>query len=176
MNLRLIDALFHDVVRGLFIQDLCQRFTLDRHSQIGIVSSSAIQTFLRGITFSTAGNYALTAQYVPTAGSYYLTSTSSTVNIVSNTPVLSAAALSTQQSTIAPGGTALYSFNVTTTLYTGTINFSCSGLPANSTCVFSPASITGTGCNVMTTVALNIYTQAPTTSMQAGFGGTGSGP
>jgi hypothetical protein len=127
-------------------------------------------------TFSTAGTYALTAQYIPTTGGYFNGSTSPSTSITTSSPTFSAAVTTNQQNTIAPGGTALYSFNVTAAVYIGTINFSCSGLPANSSCVFSPASITGTGCSVTSTVALNIYTQAPTVSMPAGFGGTGSGP
>ncbi len=126
-------------------------------------------------TFSTAGTYAITATYVSTAGSYFTGSTSPATSVSSSTPSFNASAISYQANTVAPGQTGLYSFTVATTVYTGTVTFSCSGLPANSSCAFSPSSITATGCSITDTVALSILTQAGTTVQPAGFGGTGGG-
>jgi hypothetical protein len=126
-------------------------------------------------TFSTPNSYTITAMYVPPTGSYFTGSTSSGVSVVSSAPTFTASALSYQGNTVAPGQTALYSFTVATAVYTGTVTFSCSGLPANSSCAFSPSSITATGCSITDTVALSILTQAGTTVQPAGFGGTGGG-
>jgi hypothetical protein len=127
-------------------------------------------------TFSTAGNYAITATYTPTAGSYYITSTSLSDNITSATPSLSATAVTSQLNTVSAGQTALYSFNLQQGVYTGTITFACSGgLPANSSCVFNPTSFTASGCQVSNTVALSILTQQASPMMSASFGSTGRG-
>lgn len=126
-------------------------------------------------TFSTAGTYVVTAMY--SGDSYYQTSTSpTTVSVVSSAPTFSASAITAQQNTVAAGQTGLYSFNLAQNVYTGTITMSCSGLPANSSCSFSPASITSNGCSTSSVVALSILTQqGPVSSSGAGIGVGGGG-
>jgi streptogramin lyase len=119
-------------------------------------------------TFSTAGTYNITATYTPTAGSYFQPSTNS-ASVTSQVAAFSMSPVSYQQATVSPGQTALYSFNLTQTVYTGTITFACSGLPANSSCVFSPPSITGAGCSTSSTIALSILTQQQTTVQPGSF-------
>jgi hypothetical protein len=127
-------------------------------------------------TFATAGSYAITATYTPTTGSYYSGSTSSALNVTSAVPSLNGSTITYQQSTVSAGQTALYSLNVVQNVYAGTITFSCSGLPANSSCVFNPPSFTATGCQATNTVALSIITQQGSQPIAASLGGAGRGP
>lgn len=123
-------------------------------------------------TFTTPKSYNITATY--SGDSYFKTSTSGTAVAVAALPAFSAAAVSYQQSTVAPGQTALYSFNINQTVYTGTIAFSASGLPPNSTVVFSPSTIAANGCSTTSTVAVSILTQGGAASATAlGLGGHG---
>lgn len=48
--------------------------------------------------------------------------------------------------------------------YVGTINFSCSGLPAGATCTFLPSSLTANGSNIVQTSTLTITTTASGTT------------
>jgi len=123
-------------------------------------------------TFSTAGSYNVTAVYTPTNGSYFLGSSNST-SLTSQTAAFSLAAIPYQQSTVTAGQTALYSFLINQANFTGTINFTVTGLPANTTYSISPSSVTGVGCVVANTAALSIFTQQKTTVTPGGFGGTG---
>jgi hypothetical protein len=75
---------------------------------------------------------------------------------------------------VVAGGTALYSFNLTQTVYAGTITFACSGLPSGANCSFSPSTVTANGCSTGNTVALSITT-AQGTVTAGGFGGFGNG-
>jgi hypothetical protein len=125
-------------------------------------------------TFSTVNSYAITAVY--SGDSYYTASTSFADNITSATPSLSATAINSQLNTVSAGQTALYSFNLQQGVYTGTITFACSGgLPANSSCVFSPSSFTASGCQTSNTVALSILTRQASPMMSASFGSIGRG-
>jgi hypothetical protein len=143
-------------------------------SNIGTTSAPVYGAVLTN-TFSTPGAYSITAQYIPASGSYFVGSTSAASAFTSSTPTFTAAPVSYSEGTVSPGGTALYSFTVTTSVYTGTVTFKCSNLPANSSCSFSPSSITGAGCSTTSTIALSIQTQAGTTVQVAGFGGAGRG-
>jgi hypothetical protein len=109
-------------------------------------------------TFSTPGTYSITATY--SGDSYFKTSTSAAPSSVTTAlPAFTTSAISYQQNTVAAGQTALYSFTVAQTVYTGTITFSATGLPANSSVSFSPASIAANGCSTTNTVAVSILTQ-----------------
>jgi hypothetical protein len=140
-------------------------------SPVNVNSNAASLTY----TFSTTGSpYAITAVY--SGDSYYKTSTSGTDTITSSTPSFSGAAISSQQNTVAPGQTALYSFTLQQNVYAGTLTFACSGLPANSSCSFYPASLTASGCQVSNTVAMSIITQASAQTIAASsLGGEGRG-
>jgi hypothetical protein len=146
-------------------------------TQIGTAQTLANGTSATlAYTFATAGSYAITATYTPTTGSYYVGSTSSALNVTSAVPSLNGSTITYQQSTVIAGQTALYSLNIVQNVYAGTITFSCSGLPANSSCVFNPSSFTAIGCQTSNTVALSILTQQGSQTMAASLGGAGRGP
>ncbi len=66
--------------------------------------------------------------------------------------------------TVKAGSSAAYNLKLTgKNGYTGTVTFSCSGLPSKSTCSFSPASVAAKG-NLGVATALTITTTAATTS------------
>ncbi len=139
-------------------------------SPVNVSSNAASLTY----TFSTTGTYAITAVY--SGDSYYKTSTSGAETITSSTPSFSGAAITSQQNTVAPGQTALYSFTLQQNVYSGTLTFACSGLPANSSCSFYPASMTASGCQVSNTIAMSILTQSASQGIAASsLGGEGRG-
>ncbi len=125
-------------------------------------------------TFTTAGAYNIIATFTPANGNYFHGSASGPTAVTSSTPAITATANTNMQSTVVAGQTALYSLNIAQNVYSGTISFACSGLPANSSCVFYPSTITAVGCTTSSTVALSIVTTPPPT-VQAGFGAAGSG-
>ena len=144
-------------------------------SNIGTTSSPVYGATLTE-TFPTAASYSITATYVPPAGGYFVGSTSAAAKFSTSLPTFTTSVnTSVQQSTIIPGQTALYSFNVAQNVYSGTITFSCSGLPTGAACVFSPSSITASGCSTTSVVALSITTQQPLAATSGSFGGTGHG-
>jgi hypothetical protein len=125
-------------------------------------------------TFSTPGTYTITATY--SGDSYFKTSTSAaTASVTTALPAFAASAITYQQNTVSAGQTALYSFNLAQTVYTGTITFSASGLPANSSVSFSPSTITASGCSTSNTVALSILTQQGPSALQSSIGLGGKG-
>ena len=125
-------------------------------------------------TFSTPGTYSITATY--SGDSYFKTSTSAAPSSVTTAlPAFTTSAISYQQNTVAAGQTALYSFTVAQTVYTGTITFSATGLPANSSVSFSPASIAANGCSTTNTVAVSILTQQGS-ALQSSIGLGGNCP
>jgi hypothetical protein len=65
----------------------------------------------------------------------------------------------------APGMSGNTSVNVATSSgFTGTITLSCSNLPSEAACVFSPSSVVGTGVANQTAVGIQVTTQAPATT------------
>jgi len=143
-------------------------------TQIGTPANVSNSVATMSYTFATAGTYAITATY--SGDSYFKTSTSATAaSVTSSGPTFTTSALSSQQSVVAPGQTALYSFNIAS-IYNGSIAFACSGLPAYSTCSFSTTAITANGCSTTSTVALSILTQQSATILQSSIGMGGHGP
>jgi hypothetical protein len=70
----------------------------------------------------------------------------------------------TMTNTVAAGSPATYNLTLTSKNgYTGTVTFSCSGLPSKAKCSFNPASVVATGSTPQSTV-LTITTTATTTS------------
>jgi hypothetical protein len=125
-------------------------------------------------TFTTPGTYNVTAVY--SGDSYFKTSTTTTPAAVTTAlPAFTVSIVPAQQGTVSAGQTALYSFNIAQIVYTGSISFAVTGLPANSSAVFSPSTITATGCSTTNTVALSILTQQGSTVLQtaASIGGRG---
>ncbi|HZL26472.1 MAG TPA: Ig-like domain repeat protein [Acidobacteriaceae bacterium] len=124
-------------------------------------------------TFSTPNTYVITAKY--SGDTNFNASTSGGTTIASSAPTFATALLPTMQSTVVAGQTGLYSFTVAQNIYTGTISFACTGLPAYSSCVFSPATLTATGCTITSTVALSILTQQATSINPSALGVSGNG-
>jgi hypothetical protein len=135
-------------------------------------------------TFSTPGTYKLSATY--SGDTYFKPSTGTDpTTITSSTPSFTVA--STGYSgptlngvpTVAPGQTALFSLNIGLNVYSGTISFTVTGLPANSTYALTPNTIPATGCSTSASspdvVALSIITQQGTTVRTAGFDSGGPG-
>jgi hypothetical protein len=143
-------------------------------SNIG-TSSAPVYGATLTTTFPTAGTYSITAKY--SGDGYFKTSTSAaTTSVTTALPTFTTSVVSYQQSAVAPGQTALYSFNINQVVYTGTISFACSGLPANSFCSFSTTSVTASGCSTTSTVALSIVTEQSATILQSSIGQGGRGP
>jgi hypothetical protein len=131
--------------------------TIQQLTNLGTTSAPSYGATL-SYTFSTPGTYTLSAIY--SGDPYYKSSTGTdTTKIISATPTFTTTPLSTMQSTISAGQTGLYSFTINQSVYTGTLSFACSGLPANSSCGFSPSTIIGAGCSTSNTVAFSILTQ-----------------
>ena len=122
------------------------------------------------------GQDSITAQY--SGDTNYLTSTSTpvTVNVVADFDLAVSTALSVNRGV--PG-----TVTVTVTGHTGynsTINFtgsSCLGLPAETTCSFSPASLVGSGTSTLSikTTAPAVASMNPAPWWATGFGGVVAG-
>jgi len=127
-------------------------------------------------TVAGLGNESITAVY--NGDAFFLSSSApaATLNVV--TPSFATTLNSQQQNTVAAGQSALYAINVASTVYTGNITFSCTGLPAGSSCIFSPTTIAETGCSSSQTVTLTIATTQPTPVKQSSFAASpfGRGP
>ena len=126
-------------------------------------------------TFPTTATYNITAKFL--GDSYYTASTSSpAITFTVKTPTLYLTANTAMLSTVKAGQTALYSFTTTSSVYGGQISFACSNLPANATCVFSPAVLSSDACGTGGTVALSIYTKGSTAIGTSGVSGRGVWP
>jgi Bacterial Ig-like domain (group 3)/NHL repeat len=119
-------------------------------------------------SFAAAGTFSITAVY--SGDPFFKVSTSTPAPLTVVAPSFSSALNSQQSSTIAPGQSALFSFMIASNVYTGNISFACSGLPAGSSCVFSPTVLAETGCSTSQTVTLTIVTTQPTPVKQSTFG------
>jgi hypothetical protein len=147
-------------------------------SPVQVVKVGSAYTATTTYTFATPGTYTLTAVF--SGDTYFHTSTGTAPStIISSTPAYTLTPVSNMQSVINAGQTALYSFNVGLNVYSGTVSFAVTGLPAYATYALSPTTITGTGCSTPAAtpyvVSLNIYTQQKTVQV-GGFGATGHGP
>jgi hypothetical protein len=145
-------------------------------SNLGSSSAPVYGAVSAPFTLSTPGTYRISAVY--SGDSYFKTSTGVAGSTVSSAlPSFTLTPVAYMQASVQPGQTALYSFTVSQSVYTGSISFTVTGLPANSSYSLSPSSgLTGAGCTVTNTVALSILTQQQTTVQPGGFGGTGRGP
>jgi streptogramin lyase len=145
-------------------------------TQIGSSSLSTTAPYSATIsnTVTTAGTYTITAIYTPPTGNYFLGSQSS-ATLTSEVAGFSLSNTGYQQASVTPGQTALYSFLISQGNYTGTIGFTVTGLPANSSYTISPTTVTGVGCLTTSTVALSILTQAQQVVTPGGLDGSGHG-
>lgn len=119
-------------------------------------------------TYSTAslitGSHTIAAAYAGDANDAPSTSPALSLSVTS--PSFQLAANPTTL-TIAQGNSGTAQITVTPNgIYSGTLSFACSGLPANSSCTFSPTSLTFSGTigesqkTVTMTVSTNVSTQA----------------
>jgi len=137
-------------------------------SNIGTTAAPVYGAVTAPFTLSTIGTYSISATY--SGDSYFKPSTGkSPSTITTAAPTYTLAAVAYQQNTVTAGQTALYSFTTTQTVYSGTISFAVTGLPANATYALSPSSIIAAGCSTTSTVALSIYTQQKTTVQPGSF-------
>jgi hypothetical protein len=158
---------------------------------IGTVANPVYGATLSNV-FSTPNTYTFSAVYSgDTAAPIYFTGSSGTAaaTLTTATPTFSLAPTTNGttttingclageigQCTVTAGQTALYSVTLTETVYAGTITFSCSGAPANSTCVVAPTSLTATGCSTTGTLAVSVLTSGGVPA-QTAIGLSGSGP
>ena len=123
-------------------------------------------TVMQGVaTYSTsslaAGVHPMTAVYSgdanfagSTSAQYVQTITAPDYSLTANPTSLSLNAGQT--------GTVIFTF-APVGGYTGTVNFTCSGMPANASCSFSPASLTASGNNTKQTTTLTITTKGSST-------------
>ena len=139
----------------------------------GTTQLGTTQTLVAGKASITAsfpvGTYSITAVY--SGDLFYFGSTSQPVTLISANPGVTVTPGSTSL-TVKQGQYGLTSFVVTAVNgYSGTVTFACSGLPANTTCAFTPTPVTVPVSSTVNsaTVALSIITQSPgLTSMNTG--------
>ena len=113
----------------------------------------------------TAGTYPLTAVFT-SGDANYANSTSVVANLViAPDPVGISSSLSVGTTGTAQGSTAQASFTITpSNTFSGTVTFSCTGMPANSDCTFSPVSLNfGTAPGVATpqSTLVTFFTDVP---------------
>lgn len=117
------------------------------------------------------GTAQVTAVY---SGNLYLfASTSTAATVVSTNPDVVFTPTAGTTFTVKQGGTATPAFTLSSAgLYTGTVQFACSGLPALASCSFSPTSLTmASGGSYTVTVA--VLTGEKTTAMVESLNRTG---
>ncbi len=126
--------------------------------------SSGVATFTT--TSLPAGTDSITAVY--SGDSSFAGSTSSAVQVTVTAPGFTLSA-SPASLSIAAGQSGSTTITLTPTGgYSGTLNLSCSGLPAYSTCTFSPSSLSPDGSNTAVTSSLTIATNVATAALQPG--------
>ncbi|MFL6429593.1 MAG: FG-GAP-like repeat-containing protein [Acidobacteriaceae bacterium] len=119
-------------------------------------------------TLSSAGNQTITAGY---SGDANDAASSGTVNQAVEAPVTIAAASGGSTTlTVASGHSVTTQVSVAGAGgFSGTVNLSCTGLPANASCSFSPASMTVSGTTAANTT-LTVSTAATATASVVGDG------
>ena len=106
----------------------------------------------------------------------YIPSTATTISIVSGIPSFLLSGVPTSL-TVSQGQTALSQFTLTPTFtYTGTVAFSCTGLPATLGCVFSPASVSAAGSNTPSLIGFSVTTVQPGVLAKLEPAGSGLSP
>jgi trimeric autotransporter adhesin len=115
----------------------------------------------------TSGQYMITANYTGDANYAASTSPSTTISVQ---PDFQLGIQGSNVLTIAtPGGTAGTTVSVADLDgFNGTVSFSCSGLPSESTCVFNPATLSSTGSTTLT-----VTTTAKSAALNPGLRGEG---
>jgi hypothetical protein len=104
-------------------------------TQVGASALNSANLAVFSYTFP-VGSHTVYATYAGDPN--FATSTSATSTIASTAPSFTMTIASAQQNTVLAGQTALYAMAVNSVAYSGSINFSCSGLPSGAACVFYP--------------------------------------
>ena len=113
-------------------------------------------------SFDTVGTQMITASYSGDANT--AASSAALSQVVNAAVVLVPGGSGGTTLTVQSGQTGSVPINVTGAAgFSGTITFACSGLPANASCSFSPASITVSGTSAVST-SLSVNTAASTTT------------
>jgi hypothetical protein len=138
----------------------------------GTLSSSGVATY--STSTLSAGTHSITASYAGDAT--YAASTSNALTETVNAAVAASFTIGVNPSSLTVGKNSSGSVMVTATPAGGfnqQITFSCSGLPANATCSFSPSTITPSGAAATTalTIATGVRTSALVDKPKSGFGG-----
>lgn len=115
-----------------------------------------------GVNFDT-GTHTISAAYAGDAS--FNPSSTTQSQAVTVTPGFYATIASSASTVVvsAPGGTGTATLSVVnSTGFTGTITLACAGLPSETTCAFTPASIKATGAPATTNVSILVATTAAT--------------
>ncbi len=114
-----------------------------------------------GVAFD-AGTHTISASYSGDA-SFNSSNTAQSQNVVITPGFTASVPAAASQVTISvPGSSGNTSIAIaTSTGFNGTINLSCSGLPSEAACAFSPPSIIASGTPNQTSVAILVTTRAP---------------
>ena len=113
-------------------------------------------------SFTTAGTQTITVSYSGDANTQ--PSSTTLTQIVNAAFALAPGSSGTTTLTVKAGQTVSAPINVTGAAgFSGQVTFACSGLPANTSCSFSPATITVSGATVVSTL-LSVNTAASTTT------------
>ena len=125
---------------------------------LGTATLNAAGTAAFPISTLALGTYPITVSYL--GDSNFTAAAPVTSTLIIGTPDFSLTA-TPASATLNAGQTATFQFSVTPVFgYSTTIPFACSGLPANTTCTFSPSSVTPNGAPVTSTltIATNVTT------------------
>lgn len=127
---------------------------LDGTSMLGTgpLNGSGVATYSSSAL--SVGTHSITAQY--SGDTNFAPSTSSTITeTVQAAPTFTLAAKTTSLS-IAPGQSGTVALSVTPVNgFSAAVNFACSGLPAESSCSFSPSTVTPSGTTAATTMTIS---------------------
>lgn len=128
--------------------------------QSGVTTTSASYTGTAGHTY---GFYSIATDGAGNVEAAKAKADTTTQILTSAPPDFTLAATASSLS-IAPGGSGMVTVNVTPVNgFNAAVSFACSGLPSETTCSFSPATVTPSGAAASTTT-LTITTTAPTSS------------
>jgi hypothetical protein len=141
-------------------------------TSLGMGTLDATGTATLATTKLPTGSDTITAQYG--GDTYFATSTSSAVTIVVAAPSFTLS-VSPTSLTVEHGSTGSTTVSLAPVGgFTGQVTFACSGLPANSTCSFSPGTVTPSGSGAATTT-ITIATDVNATSLAVPHKKPGSG-